>query len=304
MLYKIFKKERFLKKIVLLSLLLVPVLSFASALKTEKDKLSYTLGHTVGKQLSQEKYAFNPVALVQGIDDIFTGSKAKITQEQMKASLASIKTAPVSKVSSSKDLKSDQNKASYTVGSIIGQQIKAGNIKLDPKKLYRGIEDVLYAKKSLLTEAQMAEIMKNLQTTQEKDRKASSLKNLKAGQAFMKTNAKKKGVISLANGIQYKVLKKGKGKIHPSNKSTVEVHYEGTFINGTVFDSSYKRGQTISFPLTGVIKGWTETIPLMTKGDTWMIYIPSDLAYGTRGAGANIGPNTTLIFKVALVDIK
>ena len=143
-----------------------------------------------------------------------------------------------------------------------------------------------------------------MKKVQEKNKKSESQANLKKGIAFLSRNAKKKGVTSLATGVQYKVLKKGDGKTHPTIDNSVEVHYEGKLIDGTIFDSSYKRGKTISFPLKGVIKGWTTTIPKMTKGATWVLYIPASMAYGERGAGASIGPNETLIFKVELINIK
>jgi FKBP-type peptidyl-prolyl cis-trans isomerase len=292
-----------LKKI-LLSLLLVPALSFASALKTDTEKLSYTLGATVGKQLAQEQFSINGTTLIQGLDDALTGKKPQLTQEQMKLALGELQKNPPKTKSSTKDLKSTQNRASYTIGSIIAGQLKAGRLPLDNKILYSAITDMLNGKKAQLTDQEMTTIMTGLQEKQIKERQMSADVNLKEGQLFLKENAKKKGIKTLANGVQYKVVKKGDGKTHPTKASTVEVHYEGKLINGSIFDSSYQRGQTISFPLTGVIKGWTETIPLMTKGATWIIYIPSDLAYGARGAGANIGPNSTLIFKVELINIK
>ena len=125
---------------------------------------------------------------------------------------------------------------------------------------------------------------------------------LEIGESFLKENAQKEGVTVTESGLQYKVIESGEGA-PPSESDTVETHYEGTLIDGTVFDSSYKRGETISFPVNGVIKGWQEALQLMSVGDTWELYIPSDLAYGTNGAGASIGPNETLIFKIELINI-
>ncbi len=124
---------------------------------------------------------------------------------------------------------------------------------------------------------------------------------LEKGKTFLAENAKQAGVTTLPSGLQYKVLVEGKGP-KPTADQVVKVNYEGTLIDGTVFDSSYKRGQPIEFPVTGVIRGWVEGLQLMTVGSTWMLYIPSDLAYGPRGAGGLIGPNETLIFKVELLD--
>lgn len=200
-------------------------------------------------------------------------------------------------------LTTEKQKISYTLGSQVGQLLKQQKVTLDTKTLFEGIEDSLGGKKLRLSEAQMKAVLTTLRQKQMKQQKNAAKDNLKAGKAFLAKNAKRKGVITLANGIQYEILTKGDGKNHPKKTDKVTVHYEGKLINGKVFDSSYKRGETISFPLTGVIKGWTETIPLMSIGSTWNIYIPSNLAYAERGAGASIGPNETLIFKVELKGI-
>jgi len=127
--------------------------------------------------------------------------------------------------------------------------------------------------------------------------------NQKTGAAFMQTNKHQPGVVTLPSGLQYKILEEGTGK-HPTKSDVVTVDYEGTLVNGQVFDSSYKRGQPASFPVTGVIAGWQEALPLMKTGATWMLYVPSQLAYGERGAGGMIGPNEALVFKVHLISIK
>ena len=127
--------------------------------------------------------------------------------------------------------------------------------------------------------------------------------NLREGQEFLAENAKKEGVVTLASGLQYKVLIPGTGAI-PTSENEVNVHYHGTLLDGTVFDSSVERGEPISFPVTGVIQGWIEALQLMKTGAKWVLYIPSDLAYGAYGSGQNIGPNATLIFEVELLGIK
>lgn len=133
---------------------------------------------------------------------------------------------------------------------------------------------------------------------------ATADENKTAGATFLAENGKKAGIVTTASGLQYEVLTQGKGAKHPSATDLVEVNYEGKLLDGTIFDSSYKRGESISFPLNRVIAGWTEGVQLMTEGAKYRFYIPSDLAYGTRGAGRDIGANATLIFDVELIKIK
>jgi len=128
-------------------------------------------------------------------------------------------------------------------------------------------------------------------------------KNKKEGEVFLDENKKKEGVKTLASGLQYKVLKEGTGK-KPKLNDAVTVNYRGTLIDGTEFDSSYRRGQPASFPVSGVIPGWTEALPLMGEGAKWQLFVPSNLAYGERGAGAMIGPNATLIFEIELISVQ
>jgi len=128
--------------------------------------------------------------------------------------------------------------------------------------------------------------------------------NQRVGVKFLEENKNKDGVQTTASGLQYTVVKKGDGTVHPSKSDTVKVHYRGTLISGKEFDSSYKRGQPASFGVGGVIAGWTEALQLMVVGDEWELYIPSELAYGARGAGKDIGPHATLIFKVELLEIE
>jgi FKBP-type peptidyl-prolyl cis-trans isomerase FklB len=142
-----------------------------------------------------------------------------------------------------------------------------------------------------------------LRDKQQAKRKAEGDENLKAGEVFLAENRKKEGVVTLPNGLQYKILKAGGGR-KPTEADTVEVNYRGTLIDGTEFDSSYKRGKPVTFKVTGVIKGWTEALKLMPVGSKWQLFIPPQLAYGERGAGQAIGPNATLIFEIELLAIK
>ncbi len=204
-------------------------------------------------------------------------------------------------------LKTDRDKVSYSIGLDIGTNFKRQSLDLDSKALAAGIADGLSGGKPLLTEDEVRKVLAQFQ--QQMAAKAQQAaqqlaeKNQKAGEAFLAENKKKKGVITLPSGLQYQVIKTGTGKI-PKATDTVTTHYRGTLIDGTEFDSSYKRGEPASFQVNGVIKGWTEALQLMKVGSKWQLFIPSNLAYGPQGAGQVIGPNATLIFEIELLSIK
>lgn len=199
-------------------------------------------------------------------------------------------------------LKTDKQKFSYTAGYQIGQNLKRQNLELDSKAFSLGVQDAIADKSSQLKPEEMQAA---LQTQQRKDmekHEASAKKNLEAGQAFLEANKKKAGVVTLPSGLQYRIVTEGKGK-QPKSADSVVAHYRGTLINGTEFDSSYKRNEPATFPVGGVIKGWQEALPLMKEGSKWQVFIPADLAYGPRGAGGAIGPNETLIFEIELISV-
>ena len=163
------------------------------------------------------------------------------------------------------------------------------------------MKDALSGAKPLLTEQEIQETMDAFQKEMMAKQDEVAKKNKAEGESFLAENKKKEGIKILPSGLQYKVIKAGTGK-KPKSTDTVTVHYRGTLIDGTEFDSSYKRGQIVSFPVSGVIPGWTEALQLMEAGAKWQLFIPPNLAYGERGAGGAIGPNTTLIFEVELVS--
>jgi FKBP-type peptidyl-prolyl cis-trans isomerase FklB len=204
-------------------------------------------------------------------------------------------------------LKSQKDKVSYSIGLDIGRNLKDQSIEVDPTLLARGIQDAISDGKRLLTEEEVQTVMTAFQ--QEMQAKAAAKgkevgdKNLKEGNQFLAENKKKKGIVTLPSGLQYKVITEGKGK-KPKATDTVTTQYKGTLIDGTEFDSSYKRGQPASFPVSGVIPGWTEALQLMPVGSKWQLFVPPALAYGPRGAGQQIGPNATLIFEVELLSIQ
>jgi FKBP-type peptidyl-prolyl cis-trans isomerase FklB len=204
-------------------------------------------------------------------------------------------------------LKDQKDKVNYGVGVNIGYNLKNFPVALDLDLLIRGMKDSLSGAKLLMTEEEIREVMtavqKDVAAKHEARMKELGEKNKNEGEAFLAENKKKEGVVSLPSGLQYKIVRAGTGKT-PADTDTVTVHYSGTLLDGTIFDSSYRRGEPATFPINGIIPGWTEALKLMQEGAKWQLVIPPDLAYGERGAGAAIGPNATLLFDVELISIK
>ncbi len=204
------------------------------------------------------------------------------------------------------NLPDNRTKASYIIGTNIGGQMKADDLNLDLNALMKGIQDGMAGAPPAMTQEEMQKVMtafrQEVEAIQAKKAAVAGGANKDEGLKFLAANKAQPGVTTLPSGLQYKVLKQGNG---PSPKPTDQVttHYRGTLINGKVFDSSYDRGQPATFPVNGVIKGWTEALQLMKVGDKWQLYVPSELAYGERSAGQDIGPNSVLIFEVELISI-
>ena len=216
------------------------------------------------------------------------------------------------------EIKTEKQKLSYSIGVNAGrsmkESLKTQSVDVDPVILLKGLNDGILDAKPQMTEDEVKVVLEGLQkklmakqqeqaAKQQEQAKAAAEKNKKDGEAFLAANKKKEGVVTLPSGLQYKIITPGKGK-SPKATDTVTVNYKGTTIDGKEFDSSYKRGQPATFPLNQVIPGWTEAVQLMKEGAKYELYIPSNLAYGERGAGANIGGNATLIFEVELLSIK
>jgi FKBP-type peptidyl-prolyl cis-trans isomerase FklB len=199
-----------------------------------------------------------------------------------------------------KDLK---DKASYSIGMNIGMNFKKQNVDLNPDALLAGVKDALSGKKPALSEAEAREVMTTWSKELQDKQKTMADKNAADGKKYLDDNKKKEGVKTTGSGLQYKVMKEGNGP-QPKAADTVTVDYKGTLIDGTEFDSSYKRGQPATFPLNGVIKGWTEGLQLMKTGGKYQFFIPADLAYGQRAMGPDIAPNSTLIFEVELKSVQ
>ncbi len=203
-------------------------------------------------------------------------------------------------------LKSDKERLSYSIGLDIGNSLKSQSMDVDADILSKGINDAMSGNKPLLSEQEfrdtMANFKKDMMAKQANQMKEAGESNKKVGEVFLAENKKKDGVVTLPSGLQYKIIKEGEGD-SPKATDTVSVNYKGTLIDGTEFDSSYKRGQPASFKVNAVIAGWTEALQLMKKDAKWELYIPSNLAYGERGAGRQIGPHSTLIFEVELLSL-
>lgn len=205
------------------------------------------------------------------------------------------------------NMESKSAKLSYALGHEVGTSLRDFKTDIDPAVLNKGIEDGLAGLKPVLSAEEMVELKKQfmmkVQADQTEKMKSIADKNVKDEEAFFAENKKKSGVVTTASGLQYTIVTEGKGT-PPKATDKVSVNYRGTLLDGTEFDSSYKRGQAASFPVNGVIPGWTEALQLMKPGGKYRLFIPAKLAYAERGAGRQIGPNAALIFEVELVSIE
>ncbi len=204
-------------------------------------------------------------------------------------------------------LEEEADRVSYSVGYQMGGDMKRQKVELKPEMLVKGIQDALKGGEPLMSQEEMkktlVELKRKIVAAQQEQKKKTGEKNLADGKAFLAENGKKEGVTTTESGLQYKVLKKGEG-VAPTVTDTVTVNYRGTLIDGTEFDSSYKRGEPATFQLNRVIKGWTEGLQLMKPGAKYQLFVPPGLAYADRGAGQRVGPNSMLIFEVELISVK
>lgn len=214
------------------------------------------------------------------------------------------KTADGDSAGESVELSTLDQRLSYVIGLDMANRFKQDEIAIDTRALTQALVDSQAGEEPRLSEEEIRKTLQSFQEKQQAKRNEAlavvAEANKKEGEAFLAENGKKEGVVTLPSGLQYKVISAGEGP-KPTISDTVSVHYRGTLIDGTEFDSSYKRGEPVSFPVTGVIAGWTEALQLMGEGAKWEIYIPSDLAYGPGGTSGPIGPNSTLVFEVELL---
>lgn len=203
-------------------------------------------------------------------------------------------------------LTTEKDKISYAIGMNIGTQMRRQPIELDPRLVEKGLDDALAGRPTALTpeeaKAALTSAEGELRQKQQEKMQALAAANKQEGDAFLAANKTKPGVVTLADGLQYKILRAGTGP-KPKLTDTVVCNYKGTLVNGTEFDSSYKRGKPVTVPVAHLIKGWTEALQLMPVGSQWRLFIPASLAYGPRAAGPDIGPNSTVIFDVELLSI-
>jgi len=204
------------------------------------------------------------------------------------------------------EVKEEKDRISYSVGHQVGGDFKRQGVELNPDLFVKGVRDAMSGAKPLMTQQEMnktlVDLKKKIVAEEQRQKKEAAGKNLQEGKAFLAENARKKDVRTLPSGLQYQVIEKGTGA-SPKKTDSVTVDYKGTLIDGTEFDSSYKRGKPATFRVDGVIAGWTEALQLMKPGAKWRLFIPPDLAYGERGAGSRIGPNSALIFEVELISV-
>ena len=200
-----------------------------------------------------------------------------------------------------------EQRSSYSLAYLTGKDLVARGIPIDAEAYAAGIRDAVTGGNPQITDeimrSEMTSLQERMRAKQEEGKAMIAETNEREGANFLKSNSERDGVIVTSTGLQYEVIESGEGK-SPSAEDTVEVHYRGTLLDGTEFDSSYARNQTVNFGVTQVIAGWTEALQLMSTGSKWKLFIPSELAYGTGGVGGVIGPNATLIFEVELISIE
>lgn len=216
-------------------------------------------------------------------------------------------TAPATAAPAATSLSSDMDKLSYSIGADLGKNFQKQGITVNPTAMAKGMQDGMSGAPLLLTEDQMKDVLNNFQKdlmakrTADFNKKADE--NKAKGDAFLSANKAKEGVVTLPSGLKYKIVQQGDGA-KPGKDDTVTVEYTGTLVDGQVFDSTDKAGKPATFKVSQVIPGWTEALQLMPAGSTWEVFVPANLAYGSRSVGGPIGPNETLVFKIHLISVK
>ncbi|MBN1291096.1 MAG: FKBP-type peptidyl-prolyl cis-trans isomerase [Candidatus Latescibacteria bacterium] len=283
--------------------------SVSGEIKSDTEKISYSLGTQFGTQLKQGNIKLDSGSFSDGLNQAINDKTLKYNEEEMTQVMESFQTEMQERMSAMEepgDFKVDMSKVSYIIGSQIGENMRMNDLEISTGAFVRGLDDITNDKTPALTETEIADVMQKFQddmrTKQEAEYKVAQEKNRVEASAFLAENAKKTGITTLPDSLQYEVITAGTGP-KPAATDTVKVHYKGTLLDGTEFDSSYKHNQPAQFPLNGVIPGWTEVLQLMNTGAKWKAFIPPELAYGSRGIPPKIGPNSLLIFEIELLEI-
>jgi FKBP-type peptidyl-prolyl cis-trans isomerase FklB len=269
----------------------------ALELETEKDKLSYAFGMNKGTNLKNQSIDVDPNGVARAAKDVLAGRDTLLTDEEAQVAIKQLQVdAQKKQGEKTPQARTENDKVAYAIGMDFGKFLQKLSVDIEPNVMAQGLKDVLSGNKPLLTDVEAKQL--------QNDAVFHAYEALaRPGKAFLSANKTKPGVVTLPSGLQYKILTKGRGP-KPNASDTVVCNYRGTLINGTEFDSSYKRGQSAKFPVTSVIKGWTQALQLMPVGSRWQLFIPSDLAYGATGAPPDIGPEATLIFDIDLISIQ
>lgn len=278
-------------------------------MNTQNDSIAYAIGVYLTQQMQSQGITINPTLLHQGYTDLQSGKgmSAEEAGNIIRQYSLEMQSRQGSPVTDENPISLNIDSLSIALGADFSNNMKTNEVELNDAAMLAGASEFLSEGGAKLDDTQTGDLIKTFSAqVQEKAQLKAAEQgkvNQAEGEAFLAENANKEGVKTTETGLQYKVLREGTGN-SPVATDEVEVHYEGRLLDGKVFDSSYERGQPISFPLSGVIPGWTEGVQLMKTGAKFQFYIPSDLAYGLRGSPPNIGPNSTLIFDVELISIK
>jgi FKBP-type peptidyl-prolyl cis-trans isomerase FklB len=241
------------------------------------------------------------------LGDVYAQAPQTPATKPQAAPTAKPRRPPVAGTQPARPLNTEKDRFSYALGMDLGTNLHKQSVPVDPNILLRGLKDALAGGKMALTEDQaraaLMQVQEEVRKRQQEQMQQAGKAARKEGEAFLAANKTKEGIVTLPSGLQYKILTPGTGP-KPTASDSVVCNYRGTLINGTEFDSSYKRGEPATFPVGGVIKGWTEALQLMPVGSKWQLFIPSDLAYGERSPAPEIGPDSTLIFELELLSVQ